>query len=93
MIKVVVKINGKDYTLMGRENEGYLKEVAEYFDGKIAEVKSKNQLLSLVDATVLAGINISDELYKVDSEITRISNEKDNLKLENEKLQKQLYPI
>lgn len=90
MIKVVVKINGKDYTLMGRENEGYLKEVAEYFDGKIAEVKSKNQLLSLVDATVLAGINISDELYKVDSEITRISNEKDNLKLENEKLQNTL---
>ena len=90
MIKVVVKINGKEYTLMGRENEGYLKEVAEYFDSKICEVKNKNQLLSVVDATVLAGINISDELYKVDSEVTRISKEKEEIKIENEKLKDKL---
>ena len=46
MIKVTVKINGKDYNLVGREDEKYLKDLAEYVNSRISEVKGKNPLLS-----------------------------------------------
>ena len=43
MIKVTVNINGKDYNLKGRDNEEYLRQVAEYVDGKmeLEEVQKK----------------------------------------------------
>ena len=53
MIKVTVKINGIEYSLKGREDENYLKEVAEYVNSKMNEIKTKNPLLSTVDSGVL----------------------------------------
>ena len=90
MIKVAVKINGKIYNLVGRENEQYLKEVAEYVDSKINEIKGKNNLLSLVDSAVLAGVNIADELYKVDVEASNISKEREKLVAANQELTKKI---
>lgn len=93
MIKVAVKINGKEYSLVGREDEQYLKDVAEYVNSRIAEVKAKNPLLSLVDSSVLASVNIADELYKVDIEAARLAKEKGQLIKENQELNKKVREL
>ena len=83
MIKVTVKINGIEYSLKGREDENYLKEVAEYVNSKMNEIKTKNPLLSTVDSGVLAALNIADELYKADIEIEEFKKKKESLEERN----------
>ena len=73
MIKVTVKINGREYNLKGNDNEQYLKDVSSFVDGKIKQIKANNGVLSSVDASVLAAINIADELYRTDSEADELS--------------------
>ncbi|WDC83562.1 cell division protein ZapA [Caloramator sp. mosi_1] len=41
--KVVVKINGVEYTLMGEDTEDYLFSIANFVDKKIKEILSSNQ--------------------------------------------------
>lgn len=79
MIKVTVKINGIEYSLKGREDEKYLKEVAEYVDSKVREIKTKSPSLSTVDYCVLAALNIADELYKADIELGEFNKKKSAL--------------
>ena len=90
MIKVTVKINGIEYNLKGREDENYLKEVAEYVDSKINEIKTKNALLSTVDSGVLAALNIADELYKADLEIEDFKKKSESLKEKNLELREEM---
>lgn len=86
MIKVTVNINGKDYNLKGRDDEKYLKQVAEYVDEKINEIKSKNQFLSTGDAAVLAAVNIVDQLYENDIEYQETKKVKLSLEERNQTL-------
>lgn len=72
MIKVVVNINGKEYSLKGKDDEKYLREVAEFVDTKINEIKAKNPVLSSSDMGVLAAINIADDLYNTDKSATEL---------------------
>ena len=85
MIKVTVKINGREYNLKGNDNEEYLKNVSSFVDGKIKQIKANNGVLSSVDASVLAAINIADELYRTDSEADELSSRN---KIVEEKCQK-----
>ena len=86
MIKVTVNINGKDYNLKGRDNEEYLRQVAEYVDGKINEIRGKNQFLSTGDAAVLAAVNIADDLYENDVAYQEIKKVKVSLEERNQTL-------
>ena len=86
MIKVIVNINGKDYTLKGRDNEKYLKQVAEYVDGKISEIATKNRFLSTGDAAVLAAVNIADDLYESDINYQNAKKDKVSLEERNQTL-------
>lgn len=93
MIKVAVKINGKEYSLVGKEDEKYLRDIANFVDSKINEVKSKNPLLSLVDSSILASVNIADDLYKVGSESERLHEQKGQLLKENQELNKKIRAL
>ena len=93
MIKVTVKINGKDYNLVGRENETYLKDLAAFVDSRIGEVKSKNPLLSLVDSAVLASVNIADDLYKTDVDVRRYIKENGQLIKENQEMNRKMKEL
>lgn len=61
--RVVVTIDGKDYTVVAEENEEYVKKAAALVSGNIAEVKKQSRLGTL-DCTVLAAMNIADLYYK-----------------------------
>ncbi|MDQ0461821.1 cell division protein ZapA (FtsZ GTPase activity inhibitor), partial [Clostridium sardiniense] len=83
MIRITVNINGVDYNLKGKESEDYLRDIASYVDERIKEILGKNPMLSISQASVLAAVNITDELYKSDNEIKNLVSIKNNI--ENEK--------
>lgn len=89
MSSVVVKVNGIEYNLKGRENEEYLKGIAEYIDSKIQELCEKNPKLSYSAATVLAGINVADELFKSDLQCEKLEKECKSLKENHKKLEEE----
>lgn len=61
---ITVKINGMEYNLRGEENDEYLQMVAQYVDNKINSLMFKNSKISRPDATILAAINLGDEVFK-----------------------------
>lgn len=97
----VVTICDMEFTLVGDENELYVKKVAEHVDKKMREVKDISGM-STLDAAVLAAVNIADEYFKqVDAaenmrsqlkdyfdEMSRLKDENSQLRRENAKLQK-----
>ena len=62
--RVTVSIAGSEYRLVGAEDEEYTRKVASHVDAKINEVMQAANV-SMVEAAVLASINIADEYYKV----------------------------
>lgn len=61
---ITVKINGMEYNLRGEENDEYLQMVGQYVDNKINSLMFKNSKISRPDATILAAINLGDEVFK-----------------------------
>lgn len=58
--RVKVQIYGEEYTLRGRANPEYIKEIARYVDGIMAEIKERNPKLASTQVAVLAAVNIAD---------------------------------
>lgn len=61
---ITVTVGGNEYRLVSSENDEYTRKVAAHVDSKIAEILDGSSF-SIIDAAVLAGINIADEYYKV----------------------------
>ncbi|HIR47507.1 MAG TPA: cell division protein ZapA [Candidatus Caccousia avicola] len=61
--RVAVTIAGQEYTLVGSEDVGYTKKVADHVDAKVQEVLDGAHV-SLVDGAILAAVNIADEYFK-----------------------------
>lgn len=61
---ITVKINGMEYNLRGEENDEYLQMIGQYVDNKINSLMFKNSKISRPDATILAAINLGDEVFK-----------------------------
>ena len=69
-----VTIGGKTYTLSGNESEEYLKEVASYLNGKIAQLKSDEEYRNVPFdmRNVLLQLNLADDYFKARSEIRKL---------------------
>lgn len=93
MVKVTVNINGKEYSLKGKNDSQYLIDIAEYVDSKINEIKAKNSMLSYTDMAVLAAINIADELYSTDSTAGDLAKKNKSLEEKNDLLDSKLNKI
>ena len=61
--KVKVRIAGEDFVIMASESDEYIRRVASYVDSKVTTITS-NARVPLMDATVLAACNLTDELFK-----------------------------
>lgn len=61
--KIVVRIGGKDYTMVASEDEGYVRKCAELVDKQLTEISGGGKL-SQTDAAVLAAMNVADLLLK-----------------------------
>lgn len=63
--KVTVKIYGENYVIKGHASPDYIESMASYVDKKMRLVGQRNSQLSISKIAVLAGLNIVDELYKL----------------------------
>ncbi len=67
--KVLIKINGQEYPIVGSEPKDYLLKVGNYVDEKMEEVRESNERLSTSMIAVLTSINMADELLKLDKRL------------------------
>lgn len=84
--KVIIRIAGKDYTLVGVESDEYIQKVGLYIDKKMNEILMRNNRLSTSLAAVLTAINVADDFFKSRENEIFITKEKETFKEELERL-------
>lgn len=92
--KATLVINSYTYTVMHDEPDDYMQRIAHYLNNKIEAASQGGVQLNGQTALVMAGVSITDELFKsqknfngLNNEIKRTMDEFDSLKSENKKLQ------
>lgn len=68
-----VYIAGKSYVMSGEESEEYMHSVAIYLDRKIDELKQIQLHFNMDMITVLAALNLTDELFKERERCARLA--------------------
>lgn len=66
--KIDVMIDGRTFTVVGSNNEDYIRELARYVDKNIKTLATKNHRLSPVMTATLAAFNIADELFSLNKD-------------------------
>lgn len=70
--RVDVIIDGRNFTIIGYDNEDYIRDLAYYVDKMIRNLAAKNDRLSPTMAATLAALHIADELHKVKDELEEL---------------------
>jgi cell division protein ZapA len=91
--KVVIRIAGKDYTLVGMESDEYIQKVGLYIDKKMNEILMRNNRLSTSLAAVLTAINVADDFFKSRETELSARKEKEAANEELEKLKLELMQL
>ncbi|KXG74384.1 cell division protein ZapA [Thermotalea metallivorans] len=73
--KVVVRIYGQEYTMVGSEPREYMQKVANYVDDKMVDIAKKNKKLSTAMIAVLTSLNIADEYFKLKAQLEALEKE------------------
>lgn len=73
--KVIVKINGQDYPIIGTEPKDYLLKVGNFVDEQMDLIARHNSKLSISMIAVLTSINIADQLLKLQYQLDGIKKE------------------
>jgi cell division protein ZapA len=62
----VLKVNiyGTEYPIKGEVDVDYIRQIAEYVDGKMREVDQTTAAKSSLKVAILAALNIADELFR-----------------------------
>jgi cell division protein ZapA len=68
MNSVEVYILGQRYTIKGEASEEHIRKLAAFVDSKLKEVHNSSPNISPVKASILAALNIADELFKLKNE-------------------------
>lgn len=73
--KVIVKIHGQEYSVVGAEPKEYLLKVSSFVDDKMETIAKANTKLSTSMIAVLTCINIADQYLKVKDHLEEIEKE------------------
>jgi len=89
-----------EYNLKGEENDEYLHMVAKFVDKRIRTLMENNSKLGSGDATILAALNMGDELLKnkesyerLSENYTKVANDNKVLISELEQMKKQIESL
>ena len=91
--KVVVRIGGKDYTVVGQESDEYMQKVGLYIDKKMNEILRGSNKLSTAMASVLTAINVADDYFKTIEAYESIEDEYSKILKENEKIKSEIEEL
>lgn len=83
MNKVMVKIHGVEYPMVGDKSEKFMISIADFVDKEMDKITRQNPKLSLSVAAILTALNISDLLFEC-------SDENEKLIKANEELSKKV---
>jgi len=72
--RVKVQILNDDYIIKGKEDEEHIKAVAEYVDLQMKQIALKDPTLTPKNIAVLAAVNITDELFKLQQDYDELIN-------------------
>ena len=84
--KVAVRIAGNEYVITGSESPEYIQKIALFVDRKVMEITRKNHLLSTSMASVLAAINMADEMFRANEELKNTASVLSELKKKHQEL-------
>lgn len=70
--KINVSIDGRNFSVVGAEDEAYVRNLAYYVDQHIKKLASKNDRLDQTMAATLAALNIADELSKTNARLKEL---------------------
>ncbi len=65
MESVQVEIFGQSYSIKGKDNPAYIRELASYIDAKMKEVQKGTGTADPHRVAILTALTISDELYRL----------------------------
>jgi len=68
MGSVEVYILGQRYTIKGDAQEEHIRNLASYVDNKLKEVYNSSPNITPVKASILAALDIADELFRLKNE-------------------------
>lgn len=77
--KTTVSIYGQQYTIVGKENEEHVREIAMLVDHKMKELKNNNPYLDSTKLAVLTALNIGNDYLNLLNELDKF-NELDKQK-------------
>ena len=81
MGSVEINILGQQYSIKGDASADHIKKLAAYVDEKLKEIYAANPNITPLKASILASLNIADELHRIRDEqetVTRNIEEKAN---------------
>lgn len=79
MGSVEVNILGQKYIIKGDAPPEHIRRLADFVDEKLKEVYSNAPDITPLKASILAALNIADELHKIKSEYSIISQSIKNI--------------
>ena len=91
--KMSITINGKQYIVNHNESDDYIHRIGQYVNKKIAETSIDGMKLVEPTATVMACINITDELFKSKKQLQKALEDLEILKKEKRELELRLSRI
>ncbi|MBO5340498.1 MAG: cell division protein ZapA [Oscillospiraceae bacterium] len=97
--KVTVSIAGQQFTLVGTEDESYVRRVAGHVDDQVRQVADAGRM-SVVDSAVLAAVNIADQYFKEQEscenlrrQIKQVLEESAKLKMELSEAKREIFKL
>ncbi|MDI9476311.1 MAG: cell division protein ZapA [Natronincolaceae bacterium] len=91
--KVIVKIHGQEYSVVGAEPKEYLLKVSSFVDDKMETIAKANTKLSTSMIAVLTCINIADQYLKVKDHLEEIEKEIQQPRQEISELEKHIETL
>lgn len=80
MNKVMVRINGVEYPMVGEKSERHMLSVASFVDKELTKITEANPKLSTSMASILAAINIADIFFECSESNEELIKENEELK-------------
>ncbi|MBP7719908.1 MAG: cell division protein ZapA [Candidatus Fermentibacter sp.] len=73
-----VSIYGREYSIRGDADPGYIREIAHYLDMKMRQMTDNTTVPSTAKVAILAALNITDELFQRERQIRETADDRES---------------
>ena len=93
MNKVIVNIQGVEYTLVGKESEEYISQIGVTVDDLLSNMLKTNRKLNVSTAAILTSCNLVDEKFKLEEELGEIDKKEAGFAKEKQDLMSRIEEL